>query len=257
MLVVVVPIEALSVAITAATTDSYDVATSTLDNDVSYDDEGAYVAGQIAVVVLGLASVVLATVACFRAIADAHFGKEPSPSSSLGFAAERLPSIGWLALLMLVLLAPAFLAFLIPGVWLGVAWSLAFVVLLVEGVGGVGALRRSFQLVQGYWWATFGRLFVASLIAGLISAAIVFILIAIAVAVIDSTSLGALVALGVTNVIANVLTTPFVAAVVVLTYFDLRRRKEGDPGTPEAHGAGDERFGGFAPPRPPATGSPS
>ena len=249
VLLVVLPIEALSVAITAATTDSYDVTTSTLDSDVAYDDEGAYVAGQIAVVVLGLASLVLATVACFRALTDSYFGKEPSLSGSLRFAGERLGAIAWLALLMLSLLVLAFLAFVIPGIWLGVAWSMAFPVLLVEGLGGMRALRRSFELVQGLWWATFGRLFVANLIAGLISAALVYALLAAVDAALDSTSFAALAVLGGANVLASVLTTPFVAAVVVVTYFDLRVRKEGY-GAPVRAPADDERFGGFAPPRP-------
>ena len=256
VLVVVVPIEALSVAITAATTDSYDVTASALDNDVGYDNEGAYVAGQAAVLVLGFASVVLATVACFRALADSYFGKQPSVSGSLGFAAGKLSAIVWLALLLLTLLVLAFLAFVVPGIWLGVAWSMAFPVLLVEGKGGMNALRRSFQLVQGCWWATFGRLFVANLIAGIISAAIVYGVLAAVVAAIESTSLGALVALGATNVIASALTTPFVAAVIVVTYFDLRVRKEGY-GAGAQMPADDERFAGFAPPRPPATGFPA
>ncbi len=256
VLLVVLPIEALSVAVTAATTETYDVTTSTLDSDVSYDDEDAYVAGQIAVVVLGLLSLVLATVACFRALADSYFGKQPSVSGSLGFAGERLSAVVWLVLLMLSLLALAFLAFVIPGIWLGVAWSMAFPVLLVERLVGMSALRRSFQLVQGYWWATFGRLFVANLIAGLISAVIVYALLAAVVAVVDSTSFAALAALGGVNVLASVLTTPFIAAVVVVTYFDLRVRKEGYGGGAQMP-TDDERFGGFAPPRPPATDSPA
>ena len=46
-------------------------------------------------------------------------------------------------------------------------------------------------------------------------------------ALVDDTSLGAQILEAVANLVSSLLTTPFIAAVVTLTYFDLRVRKEG------------------------------
>ena len=43
-------------------------------------------------------------------------------------------------------------------------------VLLVEGLRGRKALGRSFQLVKGRWWRTFGVIVVGFLLAGIVSA---------------------------------------------------------------------------------------
>ena len=53
-----------------------------------------------------------------------------------------------LSVLYFIGLIPAFLALVIPGIWLAVAWSVSYPALLSEGIGPVAALGRSFRLVQ-------------------------------------------------------------------------------------------------------------
>lgn len=53
--------------------------------------------------------------------------------------------------------------------WLGLSVSLAIQVISVEEAGPIHALTRSFSLIQGRWWVTFGFLATASLTASAIS----------------------------------------------------------------------------------------
>jgi hypothetical protein len=88
--------------------------------------------------------------------------------------AAPLPGLGLFALRVLAALAVgvlyyAFLPLRTPAVRLlailatpfgaavycGVRWALCFQALLLEGVGPATALRRSWRLVDGYWWRTF------------------------------------------------------------------------------------------------------
>src|SRR5205807_5938828 len=113
-----------------------------------------------------------------------------------------------------------------PFIWLGVSWSLAFPVLVAEGARGTDALRRSFRLVRGRWWPTFGALALAFLFQ-LFLGLIVGIPLGLLTANWDSGSAAAIVLTAVVSVLSSVITTPFMAAVLVLIYFDLRVRKEG------------------------------
>lgn len=57
-----------------------------------------------------------------------------------------------------------FIAFLIPGFYLMVVFSLSIPALFFEDKGVFGSIGRGFQLIRGKWWSTFGLLFVASIL---------------------------------------------------------------------------------------------
>lgn len=67
-----------------------------------------------------------------------------------------------------------FIAFLIPGLYLMVAFSLSIPTLFFEDKGVFGSIGRGFQLIKGKWWSTFGLLFVSSILMYAIS--MIFIL---------------------------------------------------------------------------------
>ena len=124
------------------------------------------------------------------------------------------------------------LAGVVVTVWLVTRWSLASVALLLEGLGVVGALRRSASLVKGTWWRVFGVLlltyvlaFVATLVlvgpAGLVAG-----IVQVAVPTSTGTAVATFITL-VFSTLASVLVQPFVASVTALLYTDLRIRQEG------------------------------
>jgi hypothetical protein len=64
----------------------------------------------------------------------------------------------------------------IPGIWLSTRWYFGPQVVVVEGLRGRAALRRSGDLVAGRWWRVFGTLLVLGLLtalaAGIVTAAV-------------------------------------------------------------------------------------
>src|SRR4051812_15826091 len=243
MIVIALPVQIADVLIISATTDVYEVGTgfsNTAGTQTAYGNDGAYVAGQVAMLALSFLSYLLGTVACYRAVADTHLGRPTSARASLEYAGSRLGATLWLTIVLVIGLVAGFVAFILPFFWLAIAWSVAYPVMLVEGTGGVGALRRSFRLTEGRWWATCGRMLVAYILVGVIATVAALVFVVPATAILDDTSFGALVLEHVGDFIASLLTTPFLAAVATLVYFDLRLRKEGvgpagigDGATPE------------------------
>lgn len=113
--------------------------------------------------------------------------------------------------------------------------------LLLERLGVVESLRRSWRLVAGSWWRVFGILALTGIIAavagGLLQApfAILGTVLAGAVGSSDGTGTAAVtlplvittVASNIGTVVAATVSAPFSAAVTALLYIDLRMRREG------------------------------
>lgn len=230
MLVIALPLEIANILIISSTTDVYQAGTlfSTSDTTkTTYSDSGAYAAGQVAILALTFLSYFIGNVACYRAIADTYLQRETSARDSLSFAAGRLGATLWLTILLVLGIFLGFLFLILPGIWLLIAWSVALPVLLVEGKGGAGAIGRSFKLVEGRWWATCGRFVVAYILVLVVTSVAGVAFDALASGLVSDTSTGALILERFGNFLVDLITTPFIAAVTTLVYFDLRVRKEG------------------------------
>jgi hypothetical protein len=146
-------------------------------------------------------------------------GEEPHVAGAFRAALPFLaPAIGAVALAA-VGIGAGLILLIVPGVYLAVRWYLAAVVVTVEGVAPVAALRRSAELVEGAWWATFGRILLAALAFGFV--ALVGQLLAAA------TGSGALFVslLAITQAVAVSLSAIFAS----LLFFDLRAQKDHPP----------------------------
>jgi hypothetical protein len=180
-------------------------------------------ASEIAIIVLGFLSGVLSIGALLRCLLDTYTGHPTGWRQSLAFAAERLGPLIWLALLTGVLLTIGFILFVIPGIYLVVAWIVAVPVLMYEGHGGWGALKRSRELTSGHWWSTFGALLLGLLC--IIGASI--IVGAILGSIANSSSVNVILVLSaVSRILSAIITYPILAAISAVLYADLRGRKE-------------------------------
>ena len=228
VLVVVAPVE-LFATVVMASVGNFDVeGFDPVTGDPTFDG-GAFagwMAGMFTAQILSGLAFLISSAAVVRAVSVAYLGGTPDWRDSLKAATSRLPSLIWLAFLMFGGLVLAAIALIVPAIWLGVAWALAFPVLIAEGRRGTDAMRRSFRLVQNRWWPTFGALFLAFLLQSFIGLVIGIPLGILAFSE-EGDSLWALVLSMIVNVGTSVVTTPFMAAVLVLIYFDLRVRKEG------------------------------
>lgn len=227
--IVVVPLQLVAAAVDISAAEG--VVTSGgqtgFDETGQFDSDEAWTFAAAALIAFGLTLLAqtIATGACFKAVADAYLGREPSWRRSLSETFRRLHSIVWVSVLTYVLAAIAAIALLLPGVWLFIAWTVAVPALLTEGVKGRKALGRSFRLVRHFWWRTLALVVLASLLASIVALALggafgAFTFAAESDAAIITANLLA-------TTVAGVITTPFVAAMTIVLYVDLRVRKEG------------------------------
>lgn len=187
-------------------------------------EEVTYSVGLLIGTVLTMVATMVATGALYRAVAQTYVGATVNWKESLIFGAKRFHRLMWLTLVYLVIIALGFVALVVPGIWMTAAFSCAIPVLMAEGIGGWKALKRSAALVKGRWWVVFGVVFLSYLLAGIVSGAIVAVVIGFA----DSMSPVGYTALNTgLNTLATALTTPFTVAASTVMYFDLRVRKEG------------------------------
>ena len=228
VLVVIVPVQLLDTVLTADyTVSSFDISTNSSQTaQQSLDELNQYLGGlAISSVLQGLA-VLFATATCFRAIALAYLGEPTDWRSSLSYALHRAPSLLWLTLLYVLGVGLATIFFILPGIWLYVAWAFAMPVLLVEGLRGRSALGRSFELVRGRWWQTFGVIAVGFILAGIISTLVQGVFVAGIFVGNDNDALVLLFS-ALAGVVGLAVATPFQAALLTVLYFDLRVRREG------------------------------
>jgi hypothetical protein len=123
-------------------------------------------------------------------------------------------------------------ALVAPGVLLWGAWSLTTPALIVEGLGPVRALRRSWRLAVPSFWRVWGIRALAVLI-GLLMQVMLLLPFGVAAAAVSSLFAGGhqdalpVLALGVAgDIVAGTVVAPFLAGVLALLYVDQRMRTE-------------------------------
>ena len=92
--------------------------------------------------------------------------KYPEPISVtevLNASWKDLLPLFFLSVIAMILMMVGFIAFIIPGIYLMVAMSLSIPILFFERLGIFESIGRSFKLIKGKWWSTFGLLFVANI----------------------------------------------------------------------------------------------
>jgi len=92
--------------------------------------------------------------------------------------------------------------------YLGVAWVFASKAVIIERKGPVESIKRSYQLIKGNWWRTFGIILIVMISYAIIS--IPFRLLGL-----------------IPWFLVLILLTPISYALCIILYFDLRARKEG------------------------------
>ena len=163
----------------------------------------------------------LVTATCIHALRDAAHGRAPGPGRALSAGFDAFTPLFLAVLLAAVGIALGLVALVIPGVYLAIRWYFVPQAVFLQGARGAGALRRSSEAVEGLWWRTFGIVLVANLAAALPGLAVLVPFEALARA--TDRELWALVGTTLTEAI----TTPFVALISTLLWYDLRARRVG------------------------------
>jgi hypothetical protein len=131
---------------------------------------------------------------------------------------------GWAAL-------PGVLLVLAGGVavvFVYVRLALASPALVIEGLGPVAAVRRSWALVRGSWWRIAGILLLSAIITNLLATVVSVPITTIAMVAtgFNESMVPTVLAAGVATLVSGIVTLPFSAAVTGLLYTDQRMRRE-------------------------------
>jgi hypothetical protein len=215
---------------------------------VSGSDATTFAVGLLVAALINFLAGRLAQAGCFRVVADAYLGEEVNWRSSLRFALRRLPALVSLSILTAILVGLGTILFIIPGIYLYVAFAVAVPVLLVEGANPARALGRSRELVRGRWWGTCGVSVVGYLLVSIVSYALVGVVVGIAFANPARNTVAGFVLNTLATTVGSMIATPAAAAFITVLYIDLRVRKEGFDLLLLARRLGVERPEGHEPP---------
>ncbi len=108
---------------------------------------------------------------------------------------QNVVSLFWIGAIMALILIPAFLFFIIPGIWLAVAFSMAVPIYLNEGKGGWQSIKASYSLIKGRWWATVIRFIIPNFVYGIGVSFIFGVIITIFILVAGAAASGVVLAL--------------------------------------------------------------
>ena len=161
----------------------------------------------------------LVTATCIHALRELATGATPRAGPAIQAGLDAFTPLFFAILLAAAGILLGLLALIVPGLYLAVRWFFVPQTVVLDGARGAGALTRSGELVQGFWWRTLGIVAVANLVAAVPGLLLVGPLNALA----DSTDRAWPQLLGETA--AQIVTTPFVALISTLLYFDLRARR--------------------------------
>jgi len=93
-------------------------------------------------------------------------------ADSMQRASEKFTQLVLATFLLWLILIPAFICLIIPGIYLSIRLCFIYYALMIENRGAIDALSRSWSLTKGYW----GQIFLAFLMLGLVVALPAFIL---------------------------------------------------------------------------------
>ncbi len=197
-----------------------DIAQVPVDEIDSLSDiiSGEQIASSVILGLLGWIASALSSGALVKAVADIHLGRTVVWQDSIRYALTRLAPLLLGSFLFGLGVAVGIVLFIVPGIILAVSWAVFAPAVVIENQGGAESLARSWQLMSGRRWPSFGAFFAMFLIAGIIGGLLGRVLgdgdSFTFVDVIVSTAI-------------SILTTPLLSITVVILYFELRARRTG------------------------------
>ena len=182
--------------------------------NTSNPNAAAVIAGGLGFALYILVVSPIASAAITHAISEVYLGRSASYGASFARGVNLLAKLMGTAFLVFVILVPAFLLLIIPGLYLSIAFMLVYQVLVIEGSAGMTAIKRSYQLTKGNMLRVLAVYFVAALLMGVVSMALQLVSARIPYA-------GVLI-----DAVVQGVMTAYLSAAMVVIYFDIRCRKE-------------------------------
>ncbi len=135
------------------------------------------------------------------------------------------------SIVLLIIFIFTIVFLVIPAIYLGVVFSIIYMVMLRENISLSTAMSRCFYLIRDKWWSTFGLIIIMGIIQGIVG--IIFQLPLTAVTILkalklyegDSTILTTIA--GVIGTLGSTLTSCLLNLAVVFQYYNLVEKKDG------------------------------
>jgi len=159
-----------------------------------------------------------------RVVAASYLGEQIGPRQALGAAARRFWPLFASFILVHLIEGVGFILCILPGLAAMAMYTLVAPAIVEENLGPIEGMARSWRLVRPRFWAVLGISLLAGLLASLLGNMLGFLPVTIAL-LFGGTFAWLFVAVG--GVLASIVTTPIVAIVATLLYFDARIRHEG------------------------------
>jgi hypothetical protein len=185
-----------------------------------YDQSPSVGEAVVSTFVSFLVTAPLITATCVYALRRLAGGESPRAGRSLTDGLEAFAPI-FLAVVLAAAGIAAGLLLILPGIYLAIRWYFVPQAVVIDGRRGTAALKASGDVVRGLWWRAFGVVLLANLAAALPALALLSPFTALAKSA--DRELWRLVG----EALATTLTTPFVALVSILLWYDLRSRGRG------------------------------
>jgi len=189
----------------------------------AYREDSSPVRTGIPTAVSFLVSTPLITAATAFALGTLAKGERPGSGRSLQAALDVFAPLFLAVLTAAAGIALGLLVFVLPGIYLAVRWYFVTQTVAIDGARGSKALARSWDIVQDAFWRTFAILLLANLATAVPGILILTPLSAAA----EAADREAVLLVG--QIVAESLTTPFIALISTLLFYDLRVRKASVP----------------------------
>ena len=159
-----------------------------------------------------------------RLVSAWYAGGDPSAGEAMLAAGRRWWALAAATLLALPLKLAGLVVLVLPGLMVVTVFLVTAPAIVVEDLGPIAGMRRSWRLTVRRFWPSMGVAVLSGLVAYLMGQALGAVTTLVGAEL--SPAFGWILVAAGTSAIA-LLTTPFVAAATVLVYLDLRIRSEG------------------------------
>jgi hypothetical protein len=181
----------------------------------------ATVLAAIALIALpGLVSVIVSAIIYVGLSRDAG-AEYLSVAESISNVLGRLPALVAAGVILSLVIVPLFILFIVPGMIAGCAYAVVLQACLVENLGPIESMERSYRLTKGFRW----QIFVLTSASAVILLAIIYATVAMG-SFLDGVAGGPTLLL-IANCLADSFSTSFFIIAGYVLYFQLRSLKEG------------------------------
>jgi hypothetical protein len=223
---VVVPVQVLSaLVLLSAQPDRFTLnVTGTVSPQYDSNSVALQLGAVVVVTIVSVLSTALIIAVCTRVVADAYIGRSSGARDAARAVRPRVLALVGTSLLVLICEGIGFLFCFVGALVPLTFFAVALPVLILEGASVSTAIGRSVTLTKGHVMHVLGLVVTAQLLGAVLNGAL-----AQGVSLLLRTggsTTAVVIGQSLANMIAGVLTTPFIATATVVLYFDLRIRDE-------------------------------